>query len=148
MPLDEFKTQVLLLHSDQGALDSLGSQFGDRYTVHYATSGSQALSALAEAPINIIISAPDLPGMSGIEALREAKKRSPETIGILLTGDNDEEAGALVGEEEIFQVAHGGADESSLLELVESATREIRLSTLSESANDTAADAEADDGKF
>ncbi|NND48469.1 MAG: hypothetical protein HKN55_12515, partial [Woeseiaceae bacterium] len=57
MPLDGFKTQILLLHSDQSTLENLGSHFGDRYTVHYATNGSQALNSLAEAPINIIISA-------------------------------------------------------------------------------------------
>lgn len=142
MPLDEFKTQVLLLHSDQSTLDSLGSRFSDRYTVHYATSGSQALNSLAEAPINVIISAHDLPGMSGLEALREAKKRSPETIGILLTGEDGEEVEALVGDKEVFQVVHGSVDEGALLELVESATRGLRLTSLSESANDTAADAD------
>ena len=86
MPLDEFKTQVLLLHSEQSTLDNLSSGFSDRYTVHCATSGSEALNTLVETPINVIITAHDLPGMSGLEALREAKKRSPDTIGILLAG--------------------------------------------------------------
>ena len=144
MPLDEFKTQVLLLHSDRRALDSLGSCFNDCYTVHYATSGSQALNALAEVPINVIISAHDLPGMSGLEALREAKKRSPETYAILLTGNDDKEVEALVGDEEIFQVVRGTIDEASLLELVETATRELRLTTLSNSANDTMAHADTE----
>lgn len=146
MPLDEFKTQVLLLHSDQHTLDSLGSQFGDRYTVHYATSGSQALSALAEVPINVIISAHDLPGMTGLEALREAKKRSPETLGILLAGAEGEEVEALVGDNAVFEVIHGNVDDKTLLQLVETAAQQVRLATLAESANDTAAkpDDEAD----
>ena len=69
MPLDQFKTQVLLLHSEQSILDALSSGFNDRYTVHCATSGSEALTTLGETPINIIISAQNLPGMSGVEAL-------------------------------------------------------------------------------
>ena len=88
--LDQYKTQVLLLHSEQSTLDSLSSGFSDRYTVHCATSGSEALNTLVETPINVIITAQQLPGMSGLEALREARKRSPETIGILLAGSGDE----------------------------------------------------------
>ncbi|MDH3508862.1 MAG: response regulator, partial [Gammaproteobacteria bacterium] len=82
MPSEQFKTQVLLLHSEQSALDNLSAGFNDRYTVHCATSGSEALSTLGETPIHVIISAQNLPGMTGLEALREAKKRSPDTIGI------------------------------------------------------------------
>ena len=90
MPLEQFKTQVLLLHSEQSTLDSLSSGFNDRYTVHCATSGTEALNTLGEIQIDVIISAHELPGMSGLDALREAKKRSPETIGILRAGNADE----------------------------------------------------------
>lgn len=139
MPLDHFKTQVLLLHSEQSALDKLSSGFGDRYTVHCATSGTEALNTLGETPINVIISAQNLPGMSGVEALREAKKRSPETIGILLTGDSETDAQALVGEKEVFQVVRGDVTGDSLKKLVDGATQQMRLMALAESANDTAA---------
>ena len=83
MALEHYKTQVLLLHSQQSTLDVLSTGFNDRYSVHLATSGSEALNTLVDTPIHILVSAQDLPGMSGLEALREAKKRSPDTIGIL-----------------------------------------------------------------
>ena len=108
MPLDQVRTQVLLLHSEQSTLDSLSAGFNERYTVHCATSGTEALTTLGETPIHVIISAQDLPGMSGAEALREAKKRSPETIGILLAGDKDQGLEALVGDKEVFQIVRGG----------------------------------------
>ena len=139
MPLDQFKTQVLLLHSEQSALDSLSSGFGDSYTVHCATSGSEALTTLGETPINVIISAQKLPGMSGVEALREAKKRSPETIGILLASNEDRDVQALVGEKEVFQVVQGDVTGDGLKKLVDGATRQMRLMALAESANDMAA---------
>ncbi len=139
MALDRFKTQVLLLHSEQSTLDSLSSGFSDRYTVHCATSGSEALNTLVATPINVIITAQDLPGMSGLEALREAKKRSPDTIGILLAGNSDRDLEALVGDEEVFQVVRGNVTSGSLLKLVENATRQIRLMALAGAANDTAA---------
>ncbi len=139
MPLHEYKTQVLLLHSEQSTLDNLSSGFSDRYTVHCATSGSEALNTLGETPINVIVSAQDLPGMSGLEALREAKKRSPDTLGILLAGNADDGLEALVGEKEVFQVVRGNVTGDMISKLVDDATRQMRLMALAESANDTAA---------
>ena len=139
MPLNQYKTQVLLLHSEQNTLDSLSASFSERYTVHCATSGTEALNIFSETPIHVIISAQNLPGMSGVEALREAKKRSPETVGILLAGPNDKNLEALVGEEEVFQIVRGGISSDELGKLMDNATRQMRLMALAESANDTRA---------
>lgn len=139
MPPDEFKTQVLLLHRELSTLENLSEGFGHRYTVHCATSGSEALSTLGETPINVIVSAQDLPGMSGIEALREAKKRSPDTIGILIDDGTEKTLQAVVGNEEVFQVVRGNVTRKKLLQLVDEAAKKLRLMTLSVSANDTAA---------
>jgi TonB family protein len=139
VPLDEYKTQVLLLHSEQSTLDNLSSGFNDRYTVHCATSGSEALNTLVDTPINVIVTAHDLPGMSGLEALREAKKRSPDTIGILLAGSKTSDIQALVGDEEVFQVVSGTVTGDGLSRLVDNATRQMRLMALAKSANDTTA---------
>ncbi len=140
MARDQVKTQVLLLHSEQHTLDNLSSGLDDRYTVHCATTGTEALNTLGDTPIHVIVSAKDLPGMSGVEALREAKKRSPETIGILLAGENEQGLEALVGEKEVFQVVRGSLTATELTALIDNATRQMRLLALAESANDTAAD--------
>ena len=139
MSLEQFKTQILLLHSEQNTLDNLSTGFNDRYTVHCATSGSEALSTLGQTDIDVLVSAQDLPGMSGVDALREAKKRSPDTIGILLAGTSTEDFGALVGDEELFQVVRGGITPASLRRLIDDATRQSRLLALADSANDTTA---------
>lgn|GEM_PF-1097416 len=139
MSLEHFKTQVLLLHSEQSTLDRLSTGFNDRYTVHCATSGSEALNTLGETQIDIIVTAQDLPGMSGLEALREAKKRSPETIGILLAGNDDEDLEALVGDKEVFQIVRGSVTPDTLKGLIDGVTRQARLLALAESANDTTA---------
>ncbi|MEL7186106.1 MAG: TonB family protein [Pseudomonadota bacterium] len=92
---------------------------------------------MIDTPINVIITAQDLPGMSGLEALKEAKKRSPDTIGILIANSGQE---AIVGEEEVFQVVSGDVTSDGLKQLVDNATRQLRLMALAESANDTKAD--------
>ena len=140
MSLEQFKTQILLLHSQQDTLDELGAGFSDRYTIHFATSGTEALDTLGQTPIHVIVSAQDLPGMSGLDALREAKKRSPDTIGILLAGtDADDGLEALVGDKEVFQIVRGEISSDDLREIIDNATQRVRLLALSESANDQAA---------
>jgi len=135
--LEHYKTQVLLLHSEQSTLDVLSTGFNDRYCVHLATSGSEALNTLVDTPIHILVSAQDLPGMSGLEALREAKKRSPDTIGILLAGTDDQDGlEALVGDQEVFQIVRGAITPEELLALIETATKRDRMVELFESAND------------
>ena len=147
MSLEQFKKQVLLLHSEQSTLDSLSTGFNDRYTVHCATSGSEALNTLGDTVIDVIVSAQDLPGMSGLDALREAKKRSPDTIGILLAGDENDGLEAMVGEKEVFQIVRGDVTPASLKNLIDSVTRQTRLLALAESANDTAANVDEPAGE-
>ena len=140
MPLEHFKTQVLLLHSEQSKLDAFRSGFNDRYAVHCATSGTEALNIFGETPIHVIVSAQDLPGMSGLDALREAKKRSPETIAILLAGTATSDGlEALVTDKEVYQVVRGEIAPDALENLIDSATKSVRLLALSEASNDTAA---------
>ncbi len=143
MSLEQFKTQILLLHSEQSTLDKLITGFNDRYTVHCATSGSEALNTLGDISIDVLVTAQELPGMSGLDALREARRRSPDTLGILLAGNDGEGVEALVGANEVFQVVRGGVTPESLRTLIDNATRQARLIELTESANDTAADMDA-----
>ena len=55
MALEQFKTQILLLHSEQSTLDKLSTGFADRYTVHCATSGSEALNTLGQTAIDVLV---------------------------------------------------------------------------------------------
>ena len=126
MSFERYKTQVLLLHSEQNTLDALSAGFNDDYCVHCETSGADALTTLGDTSIHVIVAAQDLPGMSGLDALREARKRSPETFGILLAGaDEDGNLAARVGDKEGIRIVRGTVTPELLLQLVESAIREI-----------------------
>ena len=127
MALEQFKTQILLLHSERSTLDKLSTGFADRYTVHCATSGSEALNTLGQAAIDVLVTAQELPGMSGLDALREAKRRSPDTLGFLLAGNDGAGVEALVGANEVFQIVRGGVTPDSLRSLIDDATRQARL---------------------
>ena len=139
--MHEFKTQVLLLHPEQSTLDRFSASLGDAYSVHLATSGTEALNTLGLTPIHVMVSAQKLPGMSGIEALREARKRSPETLGILIAPEDmsGAEVEALVGRDEVFQIIHGVGTPEEMRRIIDEALDQLRLSKLQDSANDRSA---------
>ncbi len=58
----------------------------DGYHILTAESGQQGLEVLATTPVDVIVSDQRMPGMTGVEFLREARKRSPDTVRIVLSG--------------------------------------------------------------
>lgn len=72
----------------------LSSEFSEEYIIEIAESGDEALSIIEEAlesgtDIPVIISDEIMPGIKGHELLIEAKKLSPKTYNLLLTGQSD-----------------------------------------------------------
>ena len=55
------------------------------HTVRAAESGPQAVAMLAEALFDLVLTDYRMAEMSGLELLREIKKRAPESLVILMT---------------------------------------------------------------
>ncbi len=58
----------------------------DGYHILTAESGQQGLQVLETTPVDVIVSDQRMPGMTGVEFLREARKHFPNTIRIVLSG--------------------------------------------------------------
>ncbi len=86
------KSHVLIVDDEPLVLNSLQNLLEFDYIVHTAQSGAEALKILTLYPIKVIMSDQRMPGMMGHEVLREAKRISPSTIRILLTGYSDLES--------------------------------------------------------
>ncbi|MYM74901.1 EAL domain-containing protein [Duganella sp. FT134W] len=56
------------------------------YQILTASSGEQGLELLAQQPVDVIISDQRMPGLSGADFLRQARKLRPDTIRIMLSG--------------------------------------------------------------
>ena len=54
--------------------------------VHMAHDGLEALKLWEERPVDIIVSDIDMPGMNGLELLKEIRKRDDRVRCIILTG--------------------------------------------------------------
>ncbi|PXW96114.1 PAS domain S-box-containing protein/diguanylate cyclase (GGDEF)-like protein [Sphaerotilus hippei] len=85
------RSRTLLLVDDEphmlAALQRLFRR--ERYHVLTARDGEQALRLLAASDIDVIISDQRMPGMSGIEFLRQARTLYPDTVRMILSGYTD-----------------------------------------------------------
>ncbi len=95
---------VLFVDDEERVLNALAYLFRDQYEVETANSGAAALERLGARRFQVLVSDQRMPGMPGVELLREAKGVAPETVRLLLTGYSD--LAAIVGsvnESEVFR---------------------------------------------
>lgn len=78
---------LLLVDDEESILSSLRRLFRrDGYRILTATGGAQALEILAGNAVDVIISDQRMPGMTGVEFLRQVKALYPDTVRISLSG--------------------------------------------------------------
>ncbi len=61
----------------------------DGYQILSASSGPQGLDLLTRHPVDLIVSDQRMPGMTGVQFLRQAKQLYPDTIRIVLSGHTE-----------------------------------------------------------
>jgi CheY-like chemotaxis protein len=61
------------------------ADLGADYTIEAVTSGQEAWQKLESEPFDLVIADLRMPGMNGLELLRRAKQRYPQTQLILMT---------------------------------------------------------------
>jgi len=84
---NEPRSNVLVVDDDRIILDSLCEFLRlEGYHAEGVPSCSQALQTLDRRPIDLIISDVNMPGPNGFELLHVARKRSPETVVVMMTG--------------------------------------------------------------
>ncbi len=82
--------RVLLVDDDDLIRDMYRRVLGRQFDVQMANSGAEALELIrTEGPFAVIMSDFQMPGMSGIELLRQVRTLAPDTSRILLTGRFD-----------------------------------------------------------
>lgn len=78
---------VLLVDDESEFLDTLVKRIKKRNLNAYgAGSGEEALTLLAQQPVDIVVLDVRMPGMDGIQTLREIKTRYPLVEVIMLSG--------------------------------------------------------------
>jgi PAS domain S-box-containing protein len=82
--------KILLVDDEPGIRTVLGITLKDAgYEVTGAENAEHALKLFDEIEPSIVLTDIKMPGMDGVELLREIKKRSPETEVVMITGHGD-----------------------------------------------------------
>ena len=92
---DPKKARVLFVDDDERILNALRTIFRPHYHVFTAENGTLALEFVKRFAINVVVSDQRMPGMTGVELLRQVREATPNTVRILLTGYSD--LAAIVG---------------------------------------------------
>jgi len=88
----EKRYSVLIVDDEESILSFLETIVEkEGYTVFTAMSGEQALKIFAEHPCDLLICDYQLPGMTGLEVIMEAKKTAPDIASIIMTGVGSEQ---------------------------------------------------------
>jgi two-component system sensor histidine kinase/response regulator len=80
---------VLLVDDEPMNLRVLRGFLEDRWRVHEAGSGPEALEVAAKVPLDVVIADQRMPRMTGVELLEELRRRRPDVAGIVLTAFAD-----------------------------------------------------------
>jgi serine/threonine-protein kinase len=110
---------LLFIDDEERVVNALRSLFKDSYRVVTATSGEQALGMVRRERFHVVVSDQRMPGMLGVDLLREIKALAPNTVRMLLTGYSD--LAAIVGsvnEGEVYRFIHKPWNQDDLMATV------------------------------
>jgi response regulator RpfG family c-di-GMP phosphodiesterase len=125
--------RVLFVDDEVAVLDGLRRQLRRRFDVLTATGGDEALQLLAatDEPVPVIVSDMRMPGMDGATLLGQVRRRHPEVVRILLTGQADTQSAiAAVNEGSIHRFLTKPCPPDVLVDELTSAVELHRLATL------------------
>lgn len=87
------KPKILFIDDESTNVVAFKASFRKMYEVHTANSGPEALGILEKTEdIAVVVSDQRMPGMTGVQLLKEVKTRFPEPKRIILTGYSDVDA--------------------------------------------------------
>lgn len=84
------KSRLLIVDDDEGMRENLAELFESLgYEVRTAANTPEALSSLAKADIDLLLTDYKMPGPTGLELIEEAQKRRPRLRAVLMTAFGD-----------------------------------------------------------
>jgi DNA-binding NtrC family response regulator len=137
MDSEEIKPDILLVDDEVNFLNALSQRFEARgFKVDAVTSGEEALEKVKGKNYNIVILDLVMPGMGGIEVLKNIKKIYPDLPVIILTGQGTTEKAVEAMKEGAMDYMEKPADIDTLVKKTLEA-RHKRLALLAEKAKES-----------
>ncbi|WP_337998140.1 EAL domain-containing protein [Oleispirillum naphthae] len=97
--------RLLLIDDEPNVLEGLRRMLGQHYALSFACGGEEALRLLeTEGPFAAAVCDLRMPGMHGLDVLREMRLRAPATVRLVLSGTADLDAAiTAVNDGEVFR---------------------------------------------
>ena len=126
IPRDAEATKRILLVDDEDHFrEALGKQLGLRgYTVLEVNKGESAIKIVRHKNPEVVVLDQKMPGMDGIQTLKEIKKIRPEVQVIMLTGHGSTESARITGKHDVFRYMQKPCGIDELVESIEAAREE------------------------
>jgi DNA-binding NtrC family response regulator len=99
------------------------------YRVETALDGNAAMAALAQGPVDVILSDIDMPGMTGIQLLERVRAHDLDVPVVIITGTPSTATAMSAMEHGALRYLVKPVDLTSLLKLVDDAVRLHRIAT-------------------
>lgn len=121
--------KTLLVDDDENVLQGYYRTLRRQFGLEVALGGPQAIQALEEhGPFAVIVADMGMPGMSGIEVLQEARRLSPATTRIMLTGYSDQKTAVdAVNEGRVFRFLSKPCPAEDLAAAIDAGIRQHQL---------------------
>jgi solute carrier family 13 (sodium-dependent dicarboxylate transporter), member 2/3/5 len=117
--------KILIVDDEDQFRSALAKQLTVRgYHVIDVNCGEEAIKAVRHESPKVIILDQKMPGMSGVETLKEIKKIKPEVQVIMLTGHGSTDLARITGKYDIFQFFEKPMKIEDLIKSIESAFQE------------------------
>jgi signal transduction histidine kinase len=114
---------VLLVDDEPLNLRVLRGFLEERWRVHEAASGAEALEIAAKVPLDVVVADQRMPGMTGVELLEELRRRRPDVAGIVLTAFADMHAlESAINRASVFRFMRKPWEPAEILEALERAS--------------------------
>lgn len=125
------RPRVLCVDDEPKVLEGLKLHLRRQYEVQTVTSGQAALDLLQpEKPFTVVLSDMRMPGMNGVALLSQIRRRCPDTVRMLLTGQADlPSAITAVNEGQLFRFLTKPCPPPVLLQALETGVAQYRLIT-------------------
>jgi len=121
--------KILFVDDDRNLLAACERNFRRLFPLETAEGGEAGLAKIAErGPFAVVVADRQMPGMDGVQFLAEVRKRAPDTVRMMLTGNADlEVAIKVVNEGNIFRFLTKPCPHEVLAKAIEDARAQHRL---------------------
>jgi response regulator RpfG family c-di-GMP phosphodiesterase len=125
--------RVLIVDDDQRLLHALRRDLSRFFDVDVALDGEEALALMeSDGPYQVLLVDMSMPIMNGIEFLKEAKKLTPESVSLMLTGDCEQSTAVkAINEGKVFQFLNKPCPVKEIKDAIDNAIDEYNVALMS-----------------